>query len=72
MNFLEVIFQTVLEIKIFYFCPKTVEAYKILKKRNLILFLFLFCPISFHAAGEYVVICPTCLGRYKNILTYTI
>ena len=52
-HFMEINFQTVLEIKK-YFCPTMFEKerYKILKERNLILFLFLFCPTSFHAAGQ--------------------
>ena len=60
MNFLEVNFEVVLEIKIFYFCRKSLVAYKVLKKRNLISFLFLFCPTSFLAASKYIVICRTC------------
>ena len=53
---MEINFQTVFEIENFYFCPRTLEAYKMLKERNLISFFFLFCPMSFHAAAEYIVI----------------
>ena len=59
--------------KKYYFCPKTLEAYKILKEINLILFLFLFCPTGFHATGEYIVICAECymlLKKYFDIENY--
>ena len=72
MNFLEVHFQKILEIKIYYFFPKTLESYKILKK-NLIPLLFLFCPTSFHAVSEYIAICPTCyriLQKYFDAGNY--
>ena len=45
-----------LEIKRCYFGP-TLEAYKILKERDWTSLIFLFYPTSFHAAGEYIVIC---------------
>lgn len=53
MDFMEIKYQKVLKIKKFHFYPTTSEAYKILKERSLTVFLFLFCPTSFHAAGEF-------------------
>ena len=61
--------QTLFEIKKkHYFCTRTSEAYKILQKRNLIQFFFLFCPTRMLQVNILLFV-QNVIGYCKNILT---